>query len=86
MFVAFGLKFEFINDRSTRVYTKLRWQQEGERKSGKDKSPAQGSSVRAFLNDMCVKSSFSKDYIMLSDLRKKYDLYCSNYSYTGVNQ
>ena len=42
--------------------------------------------MRAFLNDMCVKSNFNRDYLLMSELYQAYDNYCNNYGYFGVNK
>ena len=39
-----------------------------------------------FLHDMCLPSSFKNDYILIADLKKAYDSYCSNYGIAGVKK
>ena len=39
-----------------------------------------------FLQDMCHQSSFKNDYILITDLTKAYDAYCSNYGISGVKK
>lgn len=65
-FNTYRLKIEYIKDRRTRVYAKLRWKQDNEKKN-KSKSSKQmkeeqslkeESSVKLFLQDECVASSF----------------------------
>ncbi len=93
-FTAFGLKIEYINDRKTRVYAKLRWKKDSEKKAKtksqkqlkEEQSLKEESSVKLFLQDMCVASTFKKDYIMIPELQKAYNEYCSNYGITGVQK
>lgn len=42
--------------------------------------------MKAFLNDMCVKSNFNRDYLLMTELFLAYDDYCNNYGYFGVNK
>ena len=46
--------------------------------SGKEESP-----VKLFLQEECVASKFKKDYVMIPDLLKAYNAYCSNQGITG---
>ena len=68
------------------MYTKLRWKYKNEKKiktkADKERQALQStqeeSSVKLFLHEECVASKFKKDYIMIPDLLKAYNFYCSN--------
>jgi len=85
----FNLRLEWKIDTSTDAYTNMRWKtpleklEEAEQRNssgrGKDSKIVIGENeniISKFLVSECSKSSFSRDFILVSELKQRYDLFC----------
>ena len=88
----FNLNLEWKIDTSTDAYTHIRWKTPLEKfdevelqKAGEGKKDTGGilkgqeeNIISKFLNTECAKSSFKRDFILVSDLKVRYDDFCAD--------
>ena len=87
----FNLSLEWKIDTSTDAYTHIRWKtplekfEEVEMKKSSGKKDGDGiikgqeeNVISKFLNAECAKSSFKRDFILISDLKDRYDNFCAD--------
>lgn len=89
----FNLQIDPRIDNTTRVYSNIRWKTPEEKRKiasttdhkyhSKNENE---SSVAAFLMAECVHSKFSKDYILMYELGKRYDAFCAQNGFIGVKR
>ena len=89
----FNLQIDPRIDSTTRVYSNIRWKTVEEKRKiasttdVKYQSTSENeSSVAAFLTAECVHSKFSKDYILMYELGKRYEAFCAQNGFIGVKQ
>ena len=75
-----NLMIDFRSDRSTDAYTNIRWKTDAEKqneledaKLDKEKEADNSNSVNIFVKSECCKSTFSSDFILLYDLKARYN-------------
>ena len=86
----FNLSLEWKIDTSTDAYTHIRWktplekfdeaemQKSNGKKEGGIVKGEEENVISKFLNAECAKSSFKRDFIIISDLKLRYDDFCSD--------
>ena len=87
----FNLSIDWKIDTSTDAYTHVRWKTPLEKfeeiqlkkssDEGKDIGLLKGEQenvISKFLNAECAKSSFKRDFILISELKERYDDFCSD--------
>ena len=79
----FNLEIEFRSDSTTDAYSNIRWKTDAEKqndldimkhneKTGQDENP---NSIVDFLKSECIKSTFRDDFILVRDLKLRYNQY-----------
>ena len=87
----FNLRLEYKIDTSTDAYTHLRWKTPLERLDEAETKKIAGSStggpqvngsedniILKFLASQCKKSGFKRDYILITELKERYDSFCQD--------
>lgn len=78
-----NLMIDFRSDNSTDAYTNIRWNTNAEKQSelenaklDKDSESENTNSVNSFVKSECCKSTFSTDFILLHDIKARYNKFC----------
>lgn len=84
----FNLRLEYKIDTSTDAYTHIRWktplekleetENKGNNAEAKVLASEQDNIISKFLMAECAKSSFERDFILISDLKLRYDMFCKD--------